>query len=475
MKPTDTVTLDLGPHGQLKGSLFANGVKRFFHIPYAKPPTGPRRWRRPEPHPKDYVYGSNGFLDCTRYGNVCPQPEYIVKGNSMINTDYKFEEDCLAVNLWLPPGDAPKEGWPILAWIHGGWLQIGDPSLKEHTQPTQLIAEGGLKAIVISIGYRLNIFGFLAGEGLKGNFGFWLNYELFRGDDQRPLFNNVWLQSNAVPAQPKTLKEASSAEKLDRLRQIPASSLVKKIFDLDIHTFRGVTDDEMIPSDLVSSIHSGAFAARFKERGMRILLGEAETEEVLYALTNPPPSSSESDMLRGLNNYYALPVCKDLLSLYNTEGTSADTRVATALNQKDDAEKAKQLFGLVTSDVQVRAPIRVLSKALFDGGVPPEHILRYRVAYRPDCTDKVYPKSFGVTHSADGVSWWFVERYGFSGDETKRVEKWLSRTLVPLVVGGQREVNLELEEFLCFKESGQIEVVKDAHWKWMMRVAEKLG
>lgn len=337
-----------------------------------------------------------------------------------------------------------------------------------------------------------------------------LNYELFRGDDQRPLFNNVWLQSNAVPAQPKTLKEgivvhddsavfgsclpcvvdaqlqnvyetfnisssASPAEKLDRLRQIPASSLVKKIFDLDIHTFRGVTDDEMIPSDLVSSIHSGAFAARFKERGMRILLGEAETEEVLYALTNPPPSSSESDMLQGLNNYYALPVCKDLLSLYNTEGTSADTRVATALNQKDDAEKAKQLFGLITSDVQVRAPIRVLYKALFDGGLPPEHILRYRVAYRPDCTDKVYPKSFGVTHSADGVSWWFVERYGFSEDETKRVKKWLKRTLVPLVVGGQREVNLELEEFLCFKESGQIEVVKDAHWKWMMRVAEKLG
>lgn len=179
MKPTDTVTLDLGPHSQLKGSLFANGVKRFFHIPYAKPPTGPRRWRKPEPHPKDYVYGSNGFLDCTRYGNVCPQPEYIVNGNSMINTNYKFDEDCLAVNLWLPPGDAPKEGWPILAWIHGGWLQIGDPSLKEHTQPTQLIAEGGLKAIVISIGYRLNIFGFLAGEGLKGNFGFWVG--LFRG------------------------------------------------------------------------------------------------------------------------------------------------------------------------------------------------------------------------------------------------------------------------------------------------------
>jgi carboxylesterase type B len=178
MKPTGTTTLDLGSHGQLKGSVFANGVKRFTHIPYALPPTGSRRWKKPEQLPKDYVYSSNGPLDCTQYGNVCPQPEYIVNGKSMINTDYRFDEDCLAVNVWLPPGDAPETGWPILAWIHGGWLQIGDPSLKEHTQPTQLVAEGGLNAMVVSIGYRLNIFGFLAGEGLKGNFGFWVGSEL---------------------------------------------------------------------------------------------------------------------------------------------------------------------------------------------------------------------------------------------------------------------------------------------------------
>ena len=174
MQRIDTVTLDLGPRGQLKGSLFSNGVKRFTHIPYAKSPTGSRRWRKPEPLPKDHVYGDNGPLDCTQYGNVCPQPEYIVNGNSMINTNYKFDEDCLVVNLWLPAGNPPASGWPILAWIHGGWLQIGDPSLKEHTQPTQLIAEGGLRAAVVSIGYRLNIFGFLAGKRLKGNFGFWV-------------------------------------------------------------------------------------------------------------------------------------------------------------------------------------------------------------------------------------------------------------------------------------------------------------
>jgi len=268
----------------------------------------------------------------------------------------------------------------------------------------------------------------------------------------------------------------SPEERLNKLREVPASALVKKIFDFKIHTFRGVTDEEMIPSDLVSKIRSGAFATRFKKRGMRILLGEAETEEVLYALTNPPTSSSTDDMLRGLNNYYALPVCESLLSLYNSEGSTADSRVKSALSQDNDVEKAKQLFGLITSDVQVRAPIRVLSKALFDGGVSPENILRYRVAFRPECTDKVYPRSFGVTHAADGVSWWYIERYGFSKQETGRVKEWLNRTLIPLVTGqesiGER---LKSQEFLYFQEDGKIEVVGDQHWDWLTRVAKELG
>ena len=36
------------------------------------------------------------------------------------------------------------------------------------------------------------------------------------------------------------------SERLDRLRSIPAQTLVSRIFDLDIHTFRGVTDDAML-------------------------------------------------------------------------------------------------------------------------------------------------------------------------------------------------------------------------------------
>lgn len=75
-----------------------------------------------------------------------------------------------------------------------------------------------------------------------------------------------------------------AAQKLDQLRNISADQLVNRIFDLEIHTFRAVTDDDFIPSDLIANISSGSFASRFKKRGMRILIGEAETEVSPYTL-----------------------------------------------------------------------------------------------------------------------------------------------------------------------------------------------
>lgn len=53
---------------------------------------------------------------------------------------------------------------------------MGNPSHTERNWPEGLISPdgGGLDAVIVSIGYRLNIFGFLAGQGLKGNYGFWV-------------------------------------------------------------------------------------------------------------------------------------------------------------------------------------------------------------------------------------------------------------------------------------------------------------
>lgn len=88
-----------------------------------------------------------------------------------------FSENCLNLNIWIPAQSPPSSGYPILFYIHGGWLQTGNPLHDADKDPSDLIAsveEGGagLEAIIVSPGYRLGIFGFLAADGMiEGEIG----------------------------------------------------------------------------------------------------------------------------------------------------------------------------------------------------------------------------------------------------------------------------------------------------------------
>lgn len=175
-------TISLGQHGQVRGRQDDHGVCRFLGIPYALPPLGPRRWTKPGALPADHVYqdGDHQPRDCTMFGPVCAQEIYYVDGKAIneLPAAVRHSEDCLNLNIWTPADPTSADGaWPVLVFIHGGWLQIGSPSVLDRDQPQELIgADGaGLQAVVVSIGYRLNVFGFLAGDGVPGNFGFWVS------------------------------------------------------------------------------------------------------------------------------------------------------------------------------------------------------------------------------------------------------------------------------------------------------------
>jgi hypothetical protein len=136
----EETTLDLGPGtGKWRGTLVDGKVKRFLRIPYALPPIGDYRWRRPRSLPESYTYNSRSSewsetsgisetspsneethqpFDTTQFGAVCPQ----VPSPGAPPNDMEYGEDCLSVNIWMPVGEAPKDGWPVLVWFHGEFL-----------------------------------------------------------------------------------------------------------------------------------------------------------------------------------------------------------------------------------------------------------------------------------------------------------------------------------------------------------------
>ncbi len=280
--PEPKVTID---SGMLSGTYVgANPAEAaFLGIPYAAAPTGNLRWRPPQPSP-----AWTGVREATAFGPACPQlpsgwlPEML--GRKQMVTD----EACLYLNVWTTSLPATAQASrasslhkaPVMVWIHGGgnvegsqeWPPLG-PTLARH----------GI--VVVSINYRLGVFGFLSLPGLtaesaqhvSGNYGLldqiealkWVrrNIDKFGGDPSNVtvfgassgsldicdlmasplasgLFEKAILQSgfcvdntapplSEVEAQGKKLAQqfgvsGDDAQALDKLRAIPAERMLQQ-------------------------------------------------------------------------------------------------------------------------------------------------------------------------------------------------------------------------------------------------------
>jgi len=134
-------------------------------IPYAAPPVGERRWRAPQPPP-----ARAGTLAAFEFGPACLQKESFTSGGK---SPTGLSEDCLTLNIWAPK----KSGvFPVMYWIHGGGLTVGSSNYEMYNG-ARLAAERDV--VLVSVNYRLNIFGFFAHPGLAsedphgatGNYG----------------------------------------------------------------------------------------------------------------------------------------------------------------------------------------------------------------------------------------------------------------------------------------------------------------
>lgn len=151
-------------------STTVSGVNEWLGIPYAAPPVGNLRWEPPQP-PASWTT----TLEATQFGSECTQGATSPPSGS---------ENCLFVNVWAPSTATPTSDLPVLVHIHGGGFVGGSGN-----GDNSLLVNTG-NEVVVSMNYRLGIFGFLADKALGPNSG---DYGL---QDQQAALG--WVQNNVA-------------------------------------------------------------------------------------------------------------------------------------------------------------------------------------------------------------------------------------------------------------------------------------
>jgi para-nitrobenzyl esterase len=151
--------------GVVRGTSTDGGRVRIFKgIPFAAPPVGELRWQAPRP-----VARWQGVREAVEFSPRCLQgqifPDIVFK---------ELSEDCLTLNLWTP-AQKGGERRPVMVWIHGGGFQAGAGAEPRHDG----LAFARKGVVLVTINYRLGVFGFLAhpeltkesGRNASGNYG----------------------------------------------------------------------------------------------------------------------------------------------------------------------------------------------------------------------------------------------------------------------------------------------------------------
>lgn len=266
-------------------------IRVYRGIPYAAAPVGDLRWRPPQAPPS-----WKGVKTASRFSPACEQPPY-PKGSLYYHAPEPESEDCLYLNIWTG-ARSPNERRPVMVWIHGGALTRGSGSIEVYDG--EALARKGV--VLVTINYRLGIFGFFAHPSLtaesshrsSGNYGLldqvaalqWVRQNIagFGGDPQRvtifgesagswsvnylaatPLAHGLFQraigesgggfspQAKLADAEAAGLKFARSASLAD-LRAKPAAELLQAS---GLYSFPPSVDGWFLPEDVYSIYASG--------------------------------------------------------------------------------------------------------------------------------------------------------------------------------------------------------------------------
>lgn len=298
-------------------------VKIYAGIPYAKA----ERWKEP------VAYTWNDVIDGSYFGPRSMQP----KSNSVTDTlvtiysekawhpNYLMqpiqnrEEGGLYLNIWRPNND--KTDLPILVYIHGGSLTSGSSGFNDYNGESM----AKLDVIMITIQYRLGVFGYFAhpdlkqeslnetGHGTTGNYGLldqifalnWINQNAtnFGGDKNNITIAGESAGSSSVSA----LCSSPLAKGLFKRAIGESSSLVIKKAP---HTYRKVEDAYRVSNNILKEFNCSSIDELRKVPAEKLTETKYANSSMMldgYALIKDPynvyldKENNEEALLNGYN------------------------------------------------------------------------------------------------------------------------------------------------------------------------------
>ena len=386
--------------GQVRGVVIADGAAELFAgIPYAQAPVGELRWKAPQ-DPLPWT----GVLDADHFAPMCMQPTHLPIYDSLARIigyhDYKISlsdnwvapvsEDGLYVNVWKPAGEV--QGLPVIVYIHGGTLQTGQPWYADYAG-TGLAKEG---VVVVNLGYRLGVFGYLADEGLaaESDSGTTGNYGLL---DQIKALEWVRQNVSAFGGDPDNVTLAGESAGAASVSALCTSPLAKGLFRRAIlesstvvsveppHSFRTMAEALESGKELKER-YGVSTPAELRALPAEKIVNEAYTQHHMtvdgYALTETPYESykkgvhNEEAVLHGYNAEESGPfILFSHANLKNYEGKIRDyfreyaDEVLALYSPKTDAE-ADSFWAQIYGAVFFNYPHCCLNRLAAQNGIP---------------------------------------------------------------------------------------------------------
>ncbi|MBP2474650.1 para-nitrobenzyl esterase [Crossiella equi] len=236
--------------GQLRGVVAADH-RSFQGIPYAAPPEGGLRWRDPEP-----VRPWTGVREATKPGSPCPQ-----EGTPYAPTR-STDEDCLFLNVTTP---RHGKGKPVMVWLHGDGV-VGSGALFDGVP----LATAG-DVVVVTVNYRLGVFGGFGLPGLAGSGTFGLadqqaalrwvrdNIAAFGGDPGNvTLFGTSYGASattaHLVSPSARGLFHRASVHSGQAMMPLPAGAVLPGVPAVDWFTWRALAETEQLGTAMAAEL-----------------------------------------------------------------------------------------------------------------------------------------------------------------------------------------------------------------------------